>query len=499
MPTIEEIQGSLRYPTQKGLNVLKKSHDFLVETYSIKGVDKESRLNHLLGTAKILAELGLGPTTIAAGMLHDVLENGYVVENEIDKQFEKKIVLLVQGVTALSKIKYIPEYQDKESMAKFFLASAHDLRVLVIKLAEILDVMRTIGIYPKEEQLRLAQECLDMYVPLAERLGTGAIKRELETLSFEILKPKECENIRQLVRLKEDREKKSLANFKNSLLKTLAKENLRVIKTDFRLKSVYSIYKKMELKENIEQIYDIRAFRIVVESVGDCYRTLGIVNTRWQPLPDRVKDYIALPKPDGYRSLHTTVFIGNGHIAEIQIRTPEMHERAEIGIISHTLYKQKEKNPIGEWFDRFFSHPKNAVDTKENEEKYKKVPGWIKRLVDVTTYVQMKPHNVHGPQEKFLAQRMFVFDEKGAVVDLPKGATVVDFAFVIDPDNAANLSGATVNGKFVSIQTNLKNDDTVVLHLKKQAKPRPKWLEYAKTPKAKTLIREHLKNKYSQS
>lgn len=455
--------------------------------------------NHVFETAKILAELGLGKRTVSAGLLHDVLEDAGVTEEEFEAEFGKEILFLVQGVTKLGKIRYTGEQRHVESLRKFFVAMSKDIRVLIIKLADRLHNMRTLEYVPKEKQQRIAAETMEIYVPLAYRLGIRKIKRELEDLAFKYVSPEKYEEMKSLLKERNADKDKYLEKFQKNLLKALAQEKIKDFTTDTRMKSLYSVYKKMSVKErDIDKIYDISALRINVSSISDCYKVLGIIHGIWRPLPGRIKDYIAFPKPNGYQSLHTTVFTGDGGIIEVQIRTHEMHERAEYGFASHIAYKEIESNledPYYSWFKQFFPAPKkNQIKNADINEKIKKVPGWIKELVDAQSYVTMPTEFIDNLKTDFFEHRMFIFDVNGEVIDLPVDSTPLDFAYELNTDEANHFYGAKVNGKFVTIDSKLRNGDIVEIITKKTPQVTEKWLEYCKTIKAKRKIKKALED-----
>src|SRR3989344_796947 len=453
---------------------------------------------HLVETAKILAEFGMGAVVVAAGLLHDSLEDGKVTANELKKEFGAEILFLVEGVTKLGKLRYRGADRHNESLRKLFVAMSQDIRVLMIKFADRLHNMRTLSHVDKDKQKRIAGETLEIFAPIAYRLGIRKLSRELEDLSFPYVYPKEYERVKAVTKEKHEKNVKNLEDFLKSIKKALAKEGLINVRTEYRVKGLYSLYKKLQNKEhNEENIYDIMALRIIVPELTDCYRALGIIHGNWQPLPGRIKDYIALPKPNGYQSIHTTVFTGNGSLVEIQIRTADMHEHAEYGIASHISYKEGKRGGSPEnlnWISTLL--PKHNFKEVIDQEsvpalisKFQDIPHWIKDLVKYRQSTDN--HEIFNEDLKndFFQHRIFVFTPLGDVVDLPKDSTPIDFAYSIHSDIGDHMWGAKINGKLVSLDTKLQSGDIVEIITKSSAKPTSKWLNSIKTTLARRQIR----------
>jgi len=498
MSNLKEILSVLKYPSKEKIDLISKAYAYAEKAHkNQKRYSGEPYFVHVVETAKILAELGMGRRTISAGLLHDVLEDAGVTEEELEKEFGKEIVFLVQGVTKLGSIRYTKEQRHVESLRKFFVAMAQDIRVLVIKLADRLHNMRTLDHVPSEKQQRIALETMEIYVPLAYRLGIRKLKRELEDLAFKYIDPVKFSEINQLLKNKGGAREKALKKFHKSLLKKLAEENVRNVDTDYRHKSIYSIYNKIINKNReIDKIFDIYALRVNVDTVNDCYKVLGIIHGNWRPLPGRIKDYIAFPKPNGYQSLHTTIFTGDGETIEVQIRTHAMHEKAEFGLASHVLYKDEDIE-LGDseytWFKQFFSAPasgakKDIVD----EKRAAHIPGWIRDLVDVQSYITVPTEFIDNLKTDFFEHRMFIFNVNGEVIDLPIECTSLDYAYELDPKVGNYFHGAKVNGKFVTIDHKLHNGDIVEVMTKKTPQVNENWLSYCKTTKAKREIQKFL-------
>jgi len=464
MPDIKEIVSLMQNPTKDDLVLMQKAYDFALKAHQgHTRLSGEPYFNHLFATAKNIAELGMSATTIATGFLHDTIEDVHIKPEEIKKEFGKEILFLIEGVTKLGTIKYRGVARYNESLRKLFVAMSQDIRVLIIKLCDRLHNIQTLQYVPKGKQPRIAKETLEIFAPLAYRLGIKKLQRDLEDLSFAYVYPEEADNIKKLLKVKKEEQEIHLDKFQKSIKKELAKNNITNFRIDYRVKSLYSLYKKLRKYEgNIENIYDILALRITVLEISDCYKILGIIHGSWRPLPGRIKDYIASPKPNGYRSIHTTIFSGDGGIIEVQIRTEEIDKEAEYGIASHISYKEKLKN----------------------------IPPWIMRLVEYQKEAGNK--FLDDIKKDILEERIFVFTPKGDVIDLPINSSVIDFAYMIHSDVGNHMSGAKVNGKFVTIYTILQNGDRVEIETKKSARPNKKWVEYCKTTVAKHHIRTAL-------
>ncbi|MBX4199891.1 RelA/SpoT family protein [Candidatus Parcubacteria bacterium] len=490
------ILSQMQSPEREEIELVERAYN-----YVLKAHEGHSRLSgdpysvHLVETAKILAELGMSGTTIAAGLLHDVVEDREVTLETIQKEFGKEIAFLVDGVTKLGKVKYRGTDRHNESLRKLFVAISQDIRVLIIKLADRLHNMRTLAHVPKEKQERIATETLEIYSPIAYRLGIRKLNRELEDLAFPYVHKQAYEEIKKLLRQKHHEQAETLEKFLRSVKKALAKEGLVKIRTEYRVKGLFSLYKKLEHKEDLEKVYDLNALRILVEKTEDCYRVLGIIHSLWRPLPGRIKDYIAFPKTNGYQALHTTVFTGDGNIVEVQIKTFDMHNHSEYGIASHVEYKQGRSGRDYEtlaWVNSLL--PKNEGQDLGIKSISSDVPRWIKDLV---AYQASQPKNLNLKEQlksDFLNRRIFIFSPKGDVVDLPVDSTPIDFAYTIHSYIGDHMVGSKVNGKLVSLDTSLKNGDIVEVMTKEKAKPSQKWLEFVKT----SMARRHIRHTLSQ-
>ena len=463
-----------RPPTAEEKQLIKKAFVFAEKAHEgQKRHSGEPYFGHVLETAKNLARFGADATTVAAGLLHDTIEDAKATEESVLKEFGKDILFLVNGVTKLGKLKYRGRERHVESLRKFFVAVAEDYRVLIIKLADRLHNLTTLEHVPKEKQRRIALESLEVYAPLANRLGIGKFKAELEDAAFPYVYPKEYQIVEDLLNQKAHIEEKTLIKVGVDLKKELKKQGVEFIDINSRIKHKYSLYKKLlKYGMDIDKVYDIMALRVIVKNVEDCYRVLGIVHAIWKPLPGRIKDYIALPKLNGYQSIHTTIFTGDGGRAEIQIRTLEMHGIAEYGIASHYIYKD------------------------QKYEKGKSAPNynWIEEFKELQKHVHEHGLFLENLKMDFFKDRIFVFTPEGDVIDLPEESTPIDFAYAIHSDIGDHASGAKVNNKLVQLGTKLKNGDIVKIETKKDAHPSSKWLDYAMTTVAQKNIKVYLGN-----
>ncbi len=496
MNDIKEIFSLLNNPTEEDKALIEKAYDFAQKAHEgVKRKSGEPYFNHLFGTAKNIAELGMSATTVAAGFLHDTIEDTSVTAEDIKKEFGDEILFLVEGVTKLGKIRHQGTARYDESLRKLFVAMSQDIRVLIIKLCDRLHNMRTLEFVPKEKQLRIAKETLEIYAPIAYRLGIKKLQRDLEDIAFKYVYPVEYEEIKKIMKARREKIEAELSKFEKLLKKKLAENEFTDFHVDHRVKSMYSLFKKLKkYKGDVESIYDISALRITVKDVADCYKVLGIVHSNWRPLPERIKDYVASPKLNGYQSIHTTIFTGDGAIIEVQIRTEEMHREAEYGIASHVSYKEglkkKTTNPNLLWIKSILPR-KNIKDNKASNSK--DVPGWIKELVEYQK--EAGDEFIDDIKSDFFEERIFVFTPIGDVIDLPKDSCVIDFAYAIHTDIGDHISSAKINGKFMAITSTLKNGDRVEVETKKNSKPSFKWIEHCKTTMARRKINQALEVK----
>lgn len=490
-------------PTEEDKALVEKAFNFATEAHKDhKRLSGEPYITHLTETARGLADLGMGAKTIAAGLLHDTIEDVNVQIETIEKEFGKEIAFLVEGVTKLGHLKYRGTERHRESLRKLLVATSEDARVLIIKLIDRLHNMRTLQYVPEEKRQRIALETLEIYAAIAHRLGMGVVRRELEDLAFQYAYPEDYKKAKELLTEKTKETTVRLEKMMRTLKKELAENGITKFETDSRVKGLWSLWQKLKRKGgDIGNIHDIAAVRIVLENEADCYRVLGIVNNVWQPLPNKIKDYIAFPKPNGYKSLHTTVFTGDGGIVEVQIRTKEMHLEAQFGIAAHVTYKENPNNGSSKGKTSSFSWikslipgvlkrgtPAPAPDTTKFSPPT--APEW---LIDLDEEVEDPDFETNLKSDLF-SHRVFVFTPKGDVVDLPVRSSPVDFAYAIHSDIGNHIFGVKVNGKMVPLDTTLHNGDIVDIETRKSAWPKQKWLDIAKT----TLARRHIRNALDQ-
>lgn len=441
----------------------------------------EPYFKHSYETAMKLAEWRLDDATIAAGLLHDVAEDTPIDLGKVQKEFGEEIAFLVDGVTKLGHLKYRGVRGQAENLRKMILALSQDIRVVLIKLADRLHNMRTLSALPPQKQKRIALETSEIYAPLAYRLGMQNLAGELEDLAFPYLYPQEYKWLVENIKERYEERARYLEKLKPVLEEALRKNNIKVVKIDYRAKRYSSLYKKLKRYDmNLEQIYDLVAKRIIVETVEDCYAALGVIHQLWPPLPGRIKDYIALPKPNGYQSLHTTVFCIDNKPTEFQIRTLKMHEEAENGIAANWLYAQKKGN----------------IDYLERKPTFadKKELAWVEQLRNWQKEFTDPDEFINSLKIDFFKDRIFVITPKGEVKDLPAGSTPVDFAYEIHSDIGDECCGAKVNNRIVPLDRKLQSGDIVEILIQKSKKPSESWLSFVKTE----LAKKHIKSKVRQ-
>ena len=473
---------------------------------------------HPAAVAKYLAQTGMDAQTVAAGLLHDAVEDTAVTADEVEQEFGPEVRFLVEGVTKLGQHKYHGAERHAESLRRLLVATSADVRVLIVKLADRYHNMTTLEHVPPEKQKRIALETLEIYAPLADRLGIGRLKKEFEDLAFPAIDPDAYAHAVEVRKLKRKENEEGLARVQKTLQHALARRGMRDFRTEIRVKGLWSLHQKLKRKgDDITKIHDIAALRVIVTSIDDCYQVLGVVHANWKPLPGEFKDYIAFPKPNGYQSLHTTVLTSDAGVVEIQIRTEEMHQRAQFGIASHMSYKhlgkgveQKQAGTQRRAFEKVSIHwirdlipgllnfskkpapPKAEEPTKKAHAKPAEQPLWLNELADAHAASAESQEFVEGLKEDFFSHRVFVFTPNGDVIDLPIHSTPIDFAYAIHSDLGNHMNGAKVNGKLVTFDTVLRNGDIVEVLTKQSARPTAKWLEYAKTGMARRHIRNSI-------
>ncbi|MCJ8275512.1 MAG: bifunctional (p)ppGpp synthetase/guanosine-3',5'-bis(diphosphate) 3'-pyrophosphohydrolase, partial [Bdellovibrionales bacterium] len=429
----------------------------------------EPYITHPVGVSEVLAELKLDLPTIMTGLLHDTVEDTDVTLEDIEKNFGKVVAELVDGVTKITQLSFRNTHdKQSENVRKMIVAMGKDVRVILVKLADRLHNMRTLGHMPYEKQMRIGQETLDIYAPLASRLGISAIKVELEDLSFRYTHPDRYYELVQKVAKKKKEREKYIDEVKKLLHSELGEQFKGTFEIQGRPKHFYSIYKKMAASNlDYEQVYDLLAFRVVVDSVPHCYEILGHIHTLWKPVPGRFKDYIAIPKANNYQSLHTTVIGPGAERIEIQIRTNEMHLVAEQGIAAHWKYKNSDK-----------------VDIKLGEQME-----WLQELVSLHQQSATSGEFLENVKTDLFDSHIYVFTPKGEVREFREGATPIDFAYSIHTDVGNACVAARINGKMVPLRTKMQSGDTVEVLTSKNKTPSKDWLKYCVTSKAKSKIR----------
>lgn len=466
--------------------IIKRAFDFAYKAHEgQKRFSGDPYVSHPLNVSLKVASLKLSASGIAAALLHDTVEEGKTTLNAIKKKFGEEVALLVDGLTKVKKIKYRGAERQAESMRKMFLALAQDIRVVIIKLMDRLHNLETLWAHPKpEKRKRIALETLEIYAPLADRIGMWDVKSKLEDLAFKYGYPEEYQWIVNEIKEKIPQREKYLEELVPLIKKEFIEENIKFLEISWRVKHYYSLWKKLQKKDmDWSRIKDLAAMRIVVPDVESCYAALGVIHKLWRPLPGRIKDFIALPKPNGYQSLHTTVFAKDGRVTEFQIRTPEMHRDSEFGIAAHWIYNLAGKSSESAVFRR---------------NKF----AWVKQLQEWQKEFQKEKRStkefLDSLKIDFFHDRIFALTPKGDVIDLPDGATPVDFAYHIHSEIGDSAVGSRINGKMVPLSSDLKSGDVVEILTQKNKKPSQEWLEFVKTSLAKDRIRSFFK-KFSSS
>ena len=462
-----------RYLPGADFSLIEKAYVFSAKVHQGQvRLSGETYLTHPLEVAAILADMKMDLFTVASGLLHDTVEDTYTTLDEIKTTFGPEIASLVDGLTKISKITLATrEEEQAENFRKMLLAMAKDIRIVLIKLADRLHNMRTLEYLPPESQVKIAQETLDIYAPLANRLGIDRIKTELEDLSFRYLHPEEYRALMREVAWKKEERERYIREVSSIISEKLSSYGL-VGKVSGRPKHFYSIYKKMKAQSlEFEQVYDVIAFRIILATVKDCYEALGIIHSLWKPVPGRFKDYIAMPKANGYQSLHTTVIGPYGERVEIQIRTEEMNRTAEEGIAAHWQYKEGK-----------------GIAPKDSKQF-----AWVRQLLEWQQDLRDPREFLETVKIDLFPDEVYVFTPKGDVKQFPIGSTPVDFAYSVHTQIGHQCVGAKVNGKIVPLRYQLKNGDTVEIVTSSSHQPSKDWVKFVKTSRARTKIRQWIK------
>ncbi len=429
----------------------------------------EPYLVHPLEVASLLAEMRLDPVAIAAGLLHDVVEDTLTTIEKIQEHFGPEVAHVVEGVTKISAIPFSSsEERQAENFRKMLLAMVDDIRVILVKLADRLHNMRTLSHMPEDRRMRTAQETLDIYAPIANRLGMSKIKNELEELSFKYLDPVGYQALTAKVETKRKAAEVEIEDLKKTITAKLSEAQVPVKHVDGRLKRLYSIDQKLKRQRiEVDQVYDFVALRIITDSVKDCYAALGIIHQTWSPVPGRIKDFIAMPRPNGYQSLHTSVISERGVPFEVQIRTEEMHRHAEEGIAAHWKYKE------------------GRIGDHRDERHFQ----WLRQLLEVQQEVRDPHEFIQNLKVDLYPEEVYIFTPKGQVKAFPRGATPIDFAYAIHTDIGHQCVGARVNGKMVPLRTRLRNGDIVEIVTSTGHKPSRDWLNFVVTARARNKIK----------
>ena len=467
-----------KYAPEK-VELIRRASDFARKAHDgQKRESGEPYYTHPEAVAILLANMDMDAETVAAGILHDVVEDGDgITVDTIREKFGDDVACMVDGVTKLTKTGHTNdvgtrEERQAENLRKMYLAMANDVRVVIIKLADRLHNMRTLNNCALSKRQRIARETLDVYAPLADRFGMGAIKAELEDLAFEYLYPEEWRNLCSLIEPKQDERMRLLNSAVKTIVAALDKAGIKC-EISGRRKHMYSIFRKLKKNNrSLNEIYDLVAIRVIVGTVSDCYAALGVIHSIWKPMPGRFKDYISMPKTNMYRSLHTTLFSDMGGMPfEVQIRTQEMHRTAEYGVAAHWLYKEGKARP-------------DELDSKL---------AWVRDLVNYDSEADSTKEFIENIRKDFFSDYVYVLTPNGEIIDLPTGSTPIDFAYRIHTNVGNHIQHAKVNGALVKLDHKLKTHDVVEIITNQQASPGRDWLNYAKTSQAKSKIRQWFK------
>ena len=476
--TITDLVERVRaYTPTAPVEVIQRAYDFSAEVHKgQRRASGEPYLTHPLQVASIIADMRLDVPSVATGLLHDTVEDTLATLPQIEEKFGSEIAGLVDGVTKIGQINFTSrEEKQAENFRKMLLAMARDIRVILVKLADRTHNMRTLGHLPPERQADIAQETLDIYAPLAHRLGVYWIKSDLEDNALRFLHPEVYYQLKRSVAKRKAEREKYIKEVISVLSKKMAEAELEA-EVSGRPKHFFSIYQKMQAQNLLyDQIYDLVAFRVVVDSVGECYEALGVVHANWKPVPGRFKDYIALPKANGYQSLHTTVIGPYGERMEIQIRTREMHRVAEYGVAAHWRYK------------------KPGPGEADDGQRF----AWLRQMLEWQQQLQDPQEFLRSVKEDLFTEEVFVFTPKGDLLNFPVGATVIDFAYRIHSEVGHHCAGARVNGKIVPLRYQLQSGDTVEIVTTANQAPSKDWLKLVKTSRAKARIRAYIKAQQS--
>ena len=470
------------------LESIKKAYSLIKKIYQgKKRKSGEDYINHPLSVALMLAKARLDEETIAAALLHDIPETGFLSFEEIRKEFGPRIGSTLESLDKIKRIEYKGEEKNAENLIEMLLSIAGNLRVALIRLVERYDNLQTLKFLPKERQKAIGRETLEIYAPIANRLGMGWLKGALEDAAFPYVYPREYKKLVNKVAKLYGQREKYLQKIRPKVEKILKKEGVKIISIDYRSKHYWSLYKKLQrYNMNLNKIYDLVAFRIILPTIEQCYNALGVLHKYWKPLPGRIKDYIAIPKPNGYRSLHTTVFCDNGVITEFQLRTPQMHQEAENGIAAHWYYDERKTS-------RKYNSQKSIPIPKQQVEWNRELRRWQEEIKSSST------KNIPEAMKiDLFKDRIFVFTPKGDIIDLPKGSCPIDFAYAIHSDLGEHCVLAKVNAEIKPLDYQLQNSDIVEIVTARNKKPSADWLKFVKTSRARSEIKKHIQSTIKQ-
>ncbi len=467
---IDEV---LSHHPEADVSLIQRAYVFSAQSHEGQTrLNGEPYLSHPLEVSYFLAQMGLDPVSVACGLLHDTVEDTHATLDDIDELFGEEVADIINGVTKLSQISFDKKIdQQAEYIRKMILAMSKDIRVILVKLADRVHNMRTLGFMPPEKQKRIAQETLDIFAPLAGRLGMGHIKVELEDLAFYYLEPEIYQRIQDGLARKRGEREQYIKEICEIIRQKLAEHHLQG-EVKGRPKHLYGIYRKMQAQKiSLEQVYDLIAFRIILNDPSECYETLGIIHSLWRPVPGRFKDYIGMPKANNYQSLHTTVIGPYGERMEIQIRTKEMDEVAEMGIAAHWAYK--ERRQVQEVDSQHFS--------------------WLRQIIEWQRELTNPQDFYNTVRMELYPEMVYVFTPRGEVKELPRGSTPVDFAYAIHSEVGNHCTGARVNGRLVPLKYELQHGDNVEIITSPTHTPPRDWLQFVKTARARNRIKQFLK------
>ncbi len=481
MPVPDRLLAAVKENSPKAdLDTVRRAYLFAEKAHAgQKRASGEPYIIHPTETAVTLAKLRLPQNIIVAGLLHDVPEDTAVTLEDVEKEFGADVASMISGITKLGKIKYRGMERYVENLRKMFVAMASDIRTIIIKFADRLHNLSTLDALPAKKRLRIALESLEIFAPIANRLGMGEIQGKLEDYSFKYVLPKDYEWVASLVKDRYRAKERYLKKVGEKIESELRTNGIVPQDIHGRMKHLYSLYKKLQKYDrNIDKIFDLVALRVIVNNVADCYATLGIIHHMWKPLKGRIKDYIAQPKPNGYQSLHTTIFCDGGEIIEVQIRTKQMHEEAEFGIAAHWHYVE---------------------EGKETPEALNAQIAWVKDLIKWQQDSAKDGHFIDSFEAMKIdvfGKRIFVFTPSGDVIDLPEDATPIDFAYAIHSDIGDKCTAARINNEFAKLDARLYSGDMCEIVIDKNRKgPNAEWLDFVKTHHAKDRIRSFAKRR----